>query len=103
MTDAQLHQLADACDAATFGFNEKDVLDESYRKAGKLDRSEFATGFDVHRNGLVDIVRNDLLNDEEVQGSIRAELYKLNVYGALQSVVNYSLAKHTGFRSWIVL
>ena len=36
-THDELEQLTQACVPATFGVNEKDVLDETYRKAGKLD------------------------------------------------------------------
>ncbi|KAJ7787543.1 hypothetical protein B0H14DRAFT_3892995 [Mycena olivaceomarginata] len=34
--------LAAACDQATFEVNQKDVLDESYRKAGKMELSKVA-------------------------------------------------------------
>jgi hypothetical protein len=39
--------LSDACQPATFGVNKEDVLDESYRKAGKMDVTDFATNFVV--------------------------------------------------------
>ncbi|KAF7798310.1 hypothetical protein EIP86_009531 [Pleurotus ostreatoroseus] len=78
---ASLEHLAKTCDAATFGRNDQDVLDVSYRKAGKLDRPNFAVGLDVETSGLMDIVRGQLLEGREAQQSIHAELYKLNVYG----------------------
>lgn len=55
-SDDALSHLAEACDAATFGVNQKDVLDETYRKAGKLDTAYFAMKFDAERCGLVEAV-----------------------------------------------
>ncbi|KZT01145.1 uncharacterized protein LAESUDRAFT_492397 [Laetiporus sulphureus 93-53] len=79
-TEAELKSLADACDLATFGVNQNDVFDETYRKAGKLDTSKFALKFDPATSGLLDAFRGDLLEDDKDK-PIRAELYKLNVYG----------------------
>jgi hypothetical protein len=76
-----LEQLTNACDPATFGINDQDVYDESYRKAGKLSAGEFSTGLDV--GNLVKIVRNNLLCGMQAQKPVRAELYNLNVYGHL--------------------
>lgn len=64
------------------------MYDETYRKAGKLDASDFMLRFTPETVGLLDIVRAELL----VEGlrsteSIRAELYKLNVYG--ESIAGY--------------
>lgn len=36
-SDDGLRRLAEACDPAAFGLDKQNVLDESYRKAGKLD------------------------------------------------------------------
>ncbi|PCH40469.1 hypothetical protein WOLCODRAFT_162377 [Wolfiporia cocos MD-104 SS10] len=79
-TSDELDHLESTCDAAPFGINHQNVLDESYRKAGKLDTSEFATGFDPQRLGLLDTIRTDLFEGNE-RRNITAELYKLNVYG----------------------
>ncbi|KAF7798311.1 hypothetical protein EIP86_009532 [Pleurotus ostreatoroseus] len=76
-----LEHLAQTCDAATFGRDDEDVLDESYRKARKLDIPNFSVGLGVETNGLMDVVRGQLLEGREAQQSIYAELYKLNVYG----------------------
>ncbi|KAI0642886.1 hypothetical protein C8Q79DRAFT_1012894 [Trametes meyenii] len=57
----ELHDLADACDPATFGVDQKDVYDEAYRKAGKLDAQHFALNFSPERTGLIDVLRNELL------------------------------------------
>lgn len=40
-TVEELEDLSQACDPATFGLNQNDVLDESYRKAWKLDSDYF--------------------------------------------------------------
>ncbi|KAJ7058385.1 hypothetical protein C8F01DRAFT_1027085 [Mycena amicta] len=88
--EAELEQLATACEKATFGADNGDVLDETYRKAGKLELDKFAARLDVHTAGIVDAIAPDLLvgpgaprrnRYEEDEQVIRAELYKLNVYG----------------------
>ncbi|KAJ7190584.1 hypothetical protein GGX14DRAFT_407921 [Mycena pura] len=81
--DAQLVDLAASCQQATFGVDQKDVLDETYRKAGKLDTQKFATRFDVAASGLLDAISPDLLDGQKADDGkvIRAEMYKLNVYG----------------------
>ena len=53
-------------------------MDESYRKAGKMDVSNFASKFAIDQSGIIDHVRDELV---EGTGQIRVELYKLNVYG----------------------
>ncbi|KAL4244530.1 hypothetical protein ABKN59_009796 [Abortiporus biennis] len=80
-TPEQLAVLSKGCDVATFGFKDQDVHDESYRKAGKLDLSCFATNFDVDDSGLLEIVEDVLLRGDKSKLRLRAELYKLNVYG----------------------
>ena len=59
----------------------KDVMDLSYRKAGKMDTDDFMTRFDPERLGLSELVRGELLEGEEDKKGLRTELYKLNVYG----------------------
>ena len=53
-----LNELERACEAATFGRNQETVLDESYRKAGKMDVERFMSGLDVDKSGLLDVVRS---------------------------------------------
>lgn len=77
----QLESLSQACDPATFGVNNQDVLDETYRKAGKLDTSNFSTKFSVERSGLLNFIRGELLEGQDVNKAMDVELYKLNVYG----------------------
>ena len=76
-----LDKLAQACDAARFGRGAETVLDETYRKAGKMDAERFMTRLDVEANGLLMAVNLGLLPGKDEELSIRAELYKLNVYG----------------------
>ncbi|KAJ6566565.1 hypothetical protein B0H19DRAFT_990389 [Mycena capillaripes] len=82
-TEKHLTKLADACEKATFGVSQADVLDETYRKAGKLDLSRFASRLDVVSSGLLDIISPDMLEGQSVDSDkvLRAEIYKLNVYG----------------------
>ncbi|KAH9831433.1 uncharacterized protein C8Q71DRAFT_715313 [Rhodofomes roseus] len=80
-TEESAKHLAESCDSATFGLNNQDVLDESYRKAGKLDRKHFSPAFDLASTGLLGIIETELIERNKESPSIRAELYKLNVYG----------------------
>ncbi|TCD61299.1 hypothetical protein EIP91_008668, partial [Steccherinum ochraceum] len=66
-------------DPATFGRNGEDVLDESYRKAGKVDAANFAFTFDLPGTGLLHALTEKFL-DGQVDAVVRAERYKLNVY-----------------------
>ena len=50
-----------SCAPATIGLNGQDVLDETYRKAGKLDKSQFSVDFDPHDYGVVDAIAQTLL------------------------------------------
>ncbi|KAI0823255.1 hypothetical protein BC628DRAFT_601435 [Trametes gibbosa] len=80
----ELQHLAEACNPATFGRGQQDVHDETYRKAGKLDTSEFMLGLPLDNVGLLDIIRTELLLEGRTgttRDLVRAELYKLNVYG----------------------
>ena len=79
-TEAQLVTLAAACEPASFGIAKKDVIDESYRKAGKMDPSEFAMQFSPTSSGIIEGVRKSLFSNRTTE-SIKVELYKLNVYG----------------------
>jgi hypothetical protein len=70
---------------ASFGFQGKDVIDESYRKASKLDTTAFSTNFCPYESGIIDVIGQTLLpkHPSSSQG-IRAELYKLNVSSRLR-------------------
>ncbi|KAL1666383.1 hypothetical protein GGF50DRAFT_87378 [Schizophyllum commune] len=81
-SEADLQALSDACQPATFGLNNTDVYDESYRLARKMDTSDFATKFDPEDCGLLDLIADDFLDcGSDVKSRVICELYKLNVYG----------------------
>lgn len=86
-TTQGIEALDQRCEPATFGLENRDVLDEGYRKAGKLDNTAFSTNFHPHDFGIVDAVQQILMpytmggaqgNNTQPHG-VRAELYKLNV------------------------
>ncbi|KAL1733503.1 hypothetical protein EV714DRAFT_269812 [Schizophyllum commune] len=74
----QLCHLEQACAPATFGRNQEDVLDETYRKAGKMDNADFCVNY-TPPDGVLGLIREELFEKSECQ--LRYELYKLNVYG----------------------
>jgi hypothetical protein len=80
-TPDELEQLTQACEPASFGVNKEDVLDETYRKAGKLDLGCFAPLLDPVHTDLSKIIRDYLLEGTQSTNNIKMELYKLNVYG----------------------
>ncbi len=84
-TETQLESLANACTPATFGVDNKDVLDLSYRRAGKMDVTDFMSRFDPELLGLSEFVRGQLLEGDGDLDGMRTELYKLNVYGQFNS------------------
>jgi hypothetical protein len=55
------------------------VLDETYRKAGKIDSECFASMLDPFKTDLIKIVRGYLLEGLESNKGIKAELYNLNI------------------------
>ncbi|KAI0311610.1 hypothetical protein OF83DRAFT_1150151 [Amylostereum chailletii] len=74
--------LAQACQPATFGRGQENVLDETYRKAGKMDANQFSTPLVPERTSLADAIRDFAVEDpEEEDLPIKLELYKLNIYG----------------------
>ncbi|KAI9776050.1 MAG: hypothetical protein M1839_000653 [Geoglossum umbratile] len=86
----RLEKLCQDCEPATFGFGGKDVLDESYRKAAKMDNTRFCTNFHPHDHGIIDAISQALLpavkpiksedNISTEHLGVTAELYKLNIY-----------------------
>ncbi|KAG7443820.1 uncharacterized protein BT62DRAFT_829825, partial [Guyanagaster necrorhizus] len=80
-TEESLQDLCNASDPASFGLESKDTFDESYRKAKKLDSTQFACTFDLQAAGILDRVQMDLVEGcNESTKVLRAELYKLNAY-----------------------
>jgi hypothetical protein len=58
-------QLVQACQPATSAYNKQDVLDESYRKAWKMDAVNFSTNFNPNNSGIVQAIHGLLLKDQE--------------------------------------
>ncbi|EME83948.1 uncharacterized protein MYCFIDRAFT_152230 [Pseudocercospora fijiensis CIRAD86] len=82
-TSSDFQALLSACQPASFGRGGDEVHDEEYRKAGKLDRSAFATSFCPYEAGIIDVVGQLLLPQTKHlkdKRSIKAQLYKLNIY-----------------------
>lgn len=83
---SKLRKLVGDCSPASFGRGQKEVLDETYWRAGKMDLEDFATSFHPADFGLIQHVEQTLLpsvlsdseNSFQAKGLI-AELYKLNV------------------------
>lgn len=103
---------------ATFGLDGVDVLDESYRKAIKLDCNQFSSNFHPHDHGILDIISQTLLPtvagfqlaDERVKSADKtylsedwglvAELYKLNIYSAPSGRFKAHVDTPRGPRQW---
>ena len=90
--DDPMRNLLEACTPATFGHLGRDILDENYREAGKLDKESFSTNWNPYDYGIVDAIAQTLLPsigqmvaEHGVQNvnadhlGVLAELYKLNV------------------------
>ncbi|KAJ7246928.1 hypothetical protein C8J57DRAFT_1523157 [Mycena rebaudengoi] len=81
-TTETLDRLSLACGQAKFGRDHEDVLDETYRKAGKMDHQDFVARFDLQKSGILRSVSEQFLDGlSSSKREIEAELYKLNVYG----------------------
>ncbi|KAE8314353.1 hypothetical protein BDV41DRAFT_534150 [Aspergillus transmontanensis] len=84
---AVLQHLITSCDPASFGRGQEDVMDLSYRRAGKLDPENFATSFHPATFGIIETIEKVLLPGivGETANKLRsrkiyAELYKMNIY-----------------------
>ena len=78
VSSCAFQQLLEDCQPATFGRGTQVVLDEAYRKAGKMDVTEFCTNFHPAEHGVIDTVTQAL-----VQSRSSDDAYNLNV-GSLQ-------------------
>jgi hypothetical protein len=84
-TSNELEQLAQACESASFGLSDEDILDETYDTAGKMDSDLFSTPLVPKQTDLVKVMRGYLLEGAGSARKLKVELYKLNVYVALSS------------------
>jgi hypothetical protein len=83
--ESAFQQLLKDCQPATFGLGGEEVLDEEYRKAGKMDTTNFSSTFNLAQDRIMytlhqALVQSPLLDkmNKRLRG-VRAELYKLNV------------------------
>lgn len=76
---AAFAKLLSDSEPATYGVGAKAVLDETYRKAGKMNAARFSTNFNPYEHGVIDVITQALLNSNN--RGVRAELYNLNVSG----------------------
>lgn len=58
-----------------------------------MEVDDFMLGFDAERAGLIEVIRSSLFHGAEEEKFVKAELYKLNVYGAPRITANQSLAR----------
>lgn len=68
----EFKQLLRLSPPATFARGGEEVLDEDYRKAGKLDRGRFATDFCPYESGIVDILTQILLPQTKQSKHVRS-------------------------------
>ncbi|KAI9845435.1 MAG: hypothetical protein M1837_004913 [Sclerophora amabilis] len=81
----RLSKLIEDTKPASFGYKGKDIIDEAYRKATKLDPTAFSTTFCPYYAGIVDTIAQALLPNARLlqkHHGVKAELYKMNVYAA---------------------
>ncbi|POS73066.1 hypothetical protein DHEL01_v208545 [Diaporthe helianthi] len=79
--EESLKNLINDLQPASFGYQGKDVFDETYRKALKMDTDKFASTFNPYECGIIDGIAQALLPsnpDFDLRRGVRAELYKLN-------------------------
>lgn len=81
-----LEQLVKDCEPAKYGRGQEDILDPEYRRAGKMNPTDFATSFHPTDFGILENVERILLPNvsSEIENSLgfrklSAELYELNV------------------------
>ena len=60
-TDGSLSRLVGSTQPAGFDYQGKNIVDESYRKASRLDKSAFSTDFCPYEAGIIDIIAQALL------------------------------------------
>ena len=71
-SSAELAELITACEPAPFGRGGKEVFDEEYRQAGKLDTTAFATSFCPYQAGIIDVVTQLLVPQIEHDKHMRS-------------------------------
>ena len=59
------------------------MYDESYRKALKMDATDFMVRFDPTVSSLIETIKENLLQCQTQKMEIKPEIHNLNVYGSL--------------------
>ncbi|RDB15213.1 hypothetical protein Hypma_004836 [Hypsizygus marmoreus] len=80
-TQDSLKALEEACEPATCGVGQHNVVGEFHHKPRKMATSNFAPKFDVRDSLLVDRIHTQLMDGANERKLIKAELDELNVYG----------------------
>jgi hypothetical protein len=80
-TESDIQALISACQPATFGRGPENVLDETYRKAWKMDVGSFSWLFNPDSGRFVAELAQKFCPWDQLDRGIRIEAYKLNVYG----------------------
>jgi hypothetical protein len=95
-TADDLNELPATCQKATFGVGQTDTLDEAYRKARKMDLNRFAVRLDVVSSEFLEKISSDILQGQNMDADnyVRAEMYKLNVYGSSSESLSSSSLIH---------
>ncbi len=76
MENKNLPEFLEACSTASFGIGGQTITDTTYRDALKLDPDCFIANFELANTTILGSIASIMA----VGSSIRAELYKLNVY-----------------------
>ena len=76
VSEPDMIKLLDACSVASFGYKGKDVIDENYRNAFKLEPDNFLTNLQISATPILQEIQSFV---STIIG-LKAELYKLNIY-----------------------
>ena len=79
LKDADFQPILESSKVASFGRGKETVTDKSYRDAYVLEPNQFLSSFQLSDTDILREIRLILVPDVE---SIRAELYKMNIYTA---------------------
>lgn len=71
-----VQEFLNSCSTASFGIGSETVTDKEYRDTLKLEPDCFRANFELASTSILDLISRVLC----ISSSIRAELYKLNVY-----------------------
>ncbi|KAJ3554333.1 hypothetical protein NP233_g12442 [Leucocoprinus birnbaumii] len=80
ISQADIDALVDACEPAPFGRGPESVLDDTYRKALKLDETLFAWRFNPDSGNFIAQLAQRLCPWDTLGKGFRAEATKLNIY-----------------------